>query len=80
MVEHQTMTHQGRVDPKFNFRIVKKYGSSLERQVREAVRIQMRGVVLTRKAHITLTCWVLLLNPAVYTKTYQFRMLSLKQA
>ena len=49
MVEHQTMAHQGRGDPKFNFRIVKKCGSSLERQVREAVRIQMRGVVLNKK-------------------------------
>ena len=49
MVEHQTMAHQGRGDPKFNFRIVKQCGSSLERQVREAVRIQMRGVVLNKK-------------------------------
>ena len=49
MVEHQTMAHNGRGDPNFNFSIVKKCGSSLERQVREAVRIQMRGVVLNKK-------------------------------
>ena len=49
MVEHQTMVHQGRGNPNFNFRIIKNCGSSLERQVREAVRIQMRGVVLNKK-------------------------------
>ena len=49
MVEHQAMAHQGRGTPTFNFRVVKKCTSSLERQVREAVRIQMRGVVLNKK-------------------------------
>ena len=35
--------------PIFKFRVVKKCKSSLERQVREAVRIQMRGNVLNKK-------------------------------
>ena len=33
----------------FHFRVVKKCQSSLERQVREAIRIQMRGNVLNKK-------------------------------
>ena len=33
----------------FSFRVVKKCKSALERQVREAVRIQMRGTVLNKK-------------------------------
>ena len=49
IVEHQEMAHHGRGDAKFNFKVVKKCGSSLERQVRESVRIQMRGLVLNRK-------------------------------
>ena len=35
--------------PTFSFRVVKKCRSSLERQVREAVKIDMRGNVLNRK-------------------------------
>ena len=49
MVEHQVMAHGGEENPAFNFRVVKHCNSSLERQVREAVRIQMRGVVLNKK-------------------------------
>ena len=49
MVEHQMMAHKGEENPAFQFRVVKKCGSSLERQVREAVRIQMRGLVLNKK-------------------------------
>merc|ERR1711940_228456 len=37
--------------PNFNFTVVKHCTSSLERQVREAVRIQMRGLVLNRKGN-----------------------------
>ena len=33
----------------FYFKVVKKCKSSLERQVREAVRIQMRGNILNKK-------------------------------
>ena len=37
------MAHVGEDQPEFNFRVVKKCKSSLERQVRESVRIDMRG-------------------------------------
>ena len=49
MVEHQMLAHRGADNPAFRFKVVKKCGSSLERQVREAVRIQMRGLVLNKK-------------------------------
>ena len=48
MTEHQQQSHVGE-QPDFNFRVVKKCQSSLERQVREAVRIMMRGNVLNKK-------------------------------
>ena len=47
--EHQTESHGGEQPPAFMFKGVKKCNSSLERQVREAVRIQMRGNVLNKK-------------------------------
>ena len=52
MVEHQAIAHGGgggERTPEFNFRVVKQCKSSLERPVREAVRIVMRGNVLNRK-------------------------------
>ena len=49
MVEHQMQAHRGAENPAFRFRVIKQCGSSLERQVREAVRIQMRGLVLNKK-------------------------------
>ena len=49
MIEHQVESHQGAGPPQFSFRVVKGCRSSLERQVREAVRIQMRGTVLNKK-------------------------------
>ena len=49
MQEHQQESHGGEQPPAFKFRVVKKCKSSLERQVREAVRIQMRGNVLNKK-------------------------------
>ena len=48
MADHQAMAHASE-QPNFNFTVVKHCTSSLERQVREAVRIQMRGLVLNRK-------------------------------
>ena len=48
MTEHQQQSHVGE-QPDFKFRVVKKCKSSLERQVREAVRILMRGNVLNKK-------------------------------
>ena len=50
MLEHQAVAHRGeQANPDFHFRVVKKCQSSLERQVREAIRIQMRGNVLNKK-------------------------------
>ena len=49
MQEHQQASHGGEQPPAFKFRVVNKCKSSLERQVREAVRIQMRGNVLNKK-------------------------------
>ena len=43
--EHQEGAHGGEQPPRFAFRVVQSCKSSLERQVREAVRIQMRGNV-----------------------------------
>ena len=42
-------SHGGKGAPEFSFRVVKSCKSSLERQVREAVRIHMRGNVLNKK-------------------------------
>ena len=49
MVEHQAAAHGGESNPEFNFRVVKQCKSSIERLVREAVSIDMRGNVLNRK-------------------------------
>ena len=37
MVEHQMLAHREEDNPDFRFKVVKKCGSSLDRQVREAV-------------------------------------------
>jgi hypothetical protein len=39
MLEHQVETHGGEDPPQFAFKVVKNCNSSLERQVREAIRI-----------------------------------------
>ena len=49
MVEHQAEAHRGEDTPQLRFRVVKKCKSSPERQLREAVRIQMCGNVLNKK-------------------------------
>ena len=49
MLQHQTGVHGADKPPEFAFKVVKQCKSSLERQVREAVRIQMRGNVLNVK-------------------------------
>ena len=42
MLEHQAVAHRGEeATPEFHFKVVKKCQSSLERQAREAIRIQM---------------------------------------
>ena len=49
MREHLQEAHRGEENPDFRFKVVKKCKTSLERQVREAVRIQIRGNVLNKK-------------------------------
>ena len=49
MVEHLAMAHVQESQPEFDFRVVKKCKSSLEKQVRESVRIDVRGNVLNKK-------------------------------
>jgi hypothetical protein len=49
IVEHLAMAHVGEYQPKSDFRLVKKCKSILEKQVRESVRIDMRGNVLNKK-------------------------------
>ena len=49
MREHLQEAHRGEENPDFRFKVVRKCKTSLERQVREAVRIQLRGNVLNKK-------------------------------
>ena len=49
MMEHAEGAHRGEGEPEFRFKVVKKCKTSLESQVREAVRIQLRSNVLNRK-------------------------------
>ena len=42
MVQHVGETHKGEA-PDFNFKVVKSFRTSLDRQVAEAIRIEMRG-------------------------------------
>ena len=49
MIQHQTGVHGADKPPEFAFKVVRQCKSSLERQVWEAVRIQMRGNMLNIK-------------------------------
>ena len=49
MLEHQKLVHKEGAHPSFQFKVIKNCKSSLERQVKEAVRIQLRGNVLNKK-------------------------------
>ena len=49
MLEHQKLVHKEGAPPSFQFKVIKNCKSSLERQVKEAVRIQLRGNVLNKK-------------------------------
>ena len=49
MLEHLAVTHREEQVPGFRLRVVKRCKTALERQVREAVRIEMRGNVLNKK-------------------------------
>ena len=49
MVQHVGETYKGEA-PDFNFKVVKSFRTSLDRQVAEAIRIEMRGgAVLNRR-------------------------------
>ena len=49
MLEHKMMCHREGPNPEFRFSVVKNCKSALERQVKESVRIQLRGSVLNKK-------------------------------
>ena len=49
MIEHEEGVHRGEDGPEFRFKVIKKCKTSLERQVREAVRIQLRGKARERR-------------------------------
>ena len=49
MIEHIRAAHREEQGAHFKFRVLRKCKTSLERQVREAVRISMRGSVLNKK-------------------------------
>ena len=50
MMEHEHAAHRGEDgSPAFRFKVVKGCRTALERQVREAVRIQQRGSVLNKR-------------------------------
>jgi hypothetical protein len=49
MMEHLASSHREEQLPSFRFRVVKQCRTALERQVREAVRIEMRGNILNKK-------------------------------
>ena len=49
MLEHLAAAHRDEQTPSFRFKVVKQCRTALERQVREAVRIEMRGNVLNKK-------------------------------
>ena len=54
MLEHQAAAHMGeQTPPEFHFKVVKKFQSSLERQVWDAIRIQMRGNLLNNREGCT---------------------------
>ena len=49
MLEHQAAVHRDDLTPQCRFKAVKRCKTALERQVREEVRIEMRGNVLNKK-------------------------------
>ena len=49
MIQHQILANKDMKTPEFNFRVVKSYKTSLERQIGEAIRIQSRGNVLNQR-------------------------------
>ena len=52
MLEHLAASHSDQRVPSFRFRVVKKCKTALERQVREAVRIEMGGECSKQKGNV----------------------------
>ena len=53
MFQHTMETHKGKGLPMFKFKVVKSFRSALDRQIAEAIRIEMRGNLLNRKENLT---------------------------
>ena len=49
MFQHYEESHKGESNPTFKFRVVRGFKSALDRQIAEAVRIEMRGSILNRR-------------------------------
>ena len=49
MYQHMVEAHNGETEPSFNFKVVRSFKSALDRQIAEAIRIEMRGSVLNRR-------------------------------
>ena len=49
MFKHAEESHKGDKLPQFNFKLVRSFKSALDRQIAEAIRIEMRGAVLNRR-------------------------------
>ena len=49
MVQHSVEAHNGENNHTFKFKVVRSFRSALDRQIAEAVRIEMRGSVLNRR-------------------------------
>ena len=49
MVQHWEDSNKSENVPPFKFRVVRSFKSALDRQIAEAVRIEMRGSLLNRR-------------------------------
>ena len=49
MVQHSMEFHSGDSNHAFKFRVVKSFRSALDRQIAEAIRIELRGSILNRR-------------------------------
>ena len=49
MVQHGEESHRGEGLPPFKFKVLRSFRSALDRQIAEAIRIEMRGNILNRK-------------------------------
>ena len=53
MVQHSVEAHNGENNHSFKFRVVRSFKSALDRQIAEAIRIEMRGSVLNRRGEFS---------------------------